>query len=100
MVEVINQYEAALRIMWEKSFDRNHVVSRPTARGWIMKIVNEYFNQVYNKAHRKSKKKKKKKADDKEEKEKEEVTESQESIRSLNKKWQYEQPWYLVWYWS
>ena len=56
-----------------------------------MKIVNEYFNQVYNKAHRKSKKKKKK-ADDEEEKEKEEVTESRESIRSLNKKWPYEQP--------
>lgn len=49
-----------------------------------MKIVKEYYNQVYNKAHRKSKKEKKKNVDGAEGKEKEELAESRES---LNKTW-------------
>ena len=58
MIDVINRYEAALRTMWERSFEPKHVMTRLTVQRKIMKIVKDYYNQVYSKAHRKSKKKK------------------------------------------
>ena len=59
MGSVSNQYALALMNVWGKSFESDHVMCRCTVTVKLMKVIKNYFNQVYNKHHRKSRKKKK-----------------------------------------
>ena len=59
MGNVSNQYALALMNVWGKSFGSDHVMCRRTVTVKLMKVIKNYFNQVYNKHHRKSRKKKK-----------------------------------------
>ena len=80
MNDVINQYSNALRGVWVRSFTIDHVQPRKVVKDKIIKVVKNYFNQVYNKAFRKSKKKKKAANTNT-------TQEIPVSLRGLNKEW-------------
>ena len=75
MKRTIHSYCLALIDKWTKSFGKVNVKSRSTITRTLVKLVDSYWNAVYNKAHRKKAKHKG---------EEQEVT----SKRQLNKLWQ------------
>ena len=58
MKTVVNQYTTALISQWVKSFGSNHVLSRPTVKKRLEKLISTYHNKVYIKSHRSTGKKK------------------------------------------
>ena len=81
MATAIHEYALKLVDTWEKSFGSKHVMSITGVKYKLKKVIKEYHNQVYDKAHRKTKKKKP------EEEHIKSQLESKESMRKLNKKW-------------
>ena len=57
MVNTINSYTKALIDIWKRSF--GDVTSRISVTNKLQKLVENYYSQVYVKAHRKSEKHKK-----------------------------------------
>ena len=64
----------ALMNVWQKSFGSQHFTTGKSINKKMSKITKDYYNKVYNKAHRKSKKNKS-------------SQEPKDSIRTLNKEW-------------
>ena len=54
MTTTINSYACALIDIWKRSFGDQHVGSRSSVVYKLEKLVNDYYNRVYLKIHRKS----------------------------------------------
>ena len=81
MNKTIHQYAMDLIAVWKKSFGSDHVLSVTSVKYKVKKLVKNYWNQVYSKAHRNTANKKEEDGDKC-------PAAASESLRKLNEKWQ------------
>lgn len=56
MKEVLNQYSKTLADAWHKSFGSDHTMSLTAIKYRLKKVVKDYYQHVYIKAHQKKRK--------------------------------------------